>query len=79
MAFGGKIAVINFNDCNYLATIQAILIHSPTCGLRQIQHTLPSSFFFLTLLSDLKVHNNENFFGSDFECCITSLLVMLKY
>jgi hypothetical protein len=27
----------------------------------------------------LKVHKNENFFGSDFELCILSLLVMLKY
>ncbi len=27
----------------------------------------------------LKVHKNENFFGSDLEFCTTSLLVMLKY
>ncbi len=27
----------------------------------------------------LKVHKNENFFGSDFEFCTISLLVMLKY
>ncbi len=27
----------------------------------------------------LKVHKNENFFGSDFEFCVISLLVMLKY
>jgi hypothetical protein len=27
----------------------------------------------------LKVHKNENFFGSDFEICSISLLVMLKY
>ncbi len=27
----------------------------------------------------LKVHKNENFFGSDFEICIMSLLVKLKY
>ncbi len=26
----------------------------------------------------LKVHKNENFFGSDFEFCTISLLVMLK-
>jgi hypothetical protein len=26
-----------------------------------------------------EVHKNENFFGSDFECCTISLLVMLKY
>jgi hypothetical protein len=27
----------------------------------------------------LKVHKNENFFGSDFERCTFSLLVLLKY
>jgi hypothetical protein len=27
----------------------------------------------------LKVHKTENFFGSDFEFCVISLLVMLKY
>jgi hypothetical protein len=27
----------------------------------------------------LMVHKNENFFGSDFEYCAISLLVMLKY
>ncbi len=27
----------------------------------------------------LKVHKNENFFGSDFEFCTISLLVMLKF
>ena len=27
----------------------------------------------------LKVHKNENFFGSDFEFCTISLLLMLKY
>ncbi len=27
----------------------------------------------------LKAHKIENFFGSDFEFCIISLLVMLKY
>ena len=27
----------------------------------------------------LKLHKNENFFGSDFEYCTISLLVMLKY
>ncbi len=27
----------------------------------------------------LKVHKNENFFGSDFEICTISLLVILKY
>ncbi len=27
----------------------------------------------------LKVHKNDNFFGSDFEFCTISLLVMLKY
>jgi hypothetical protein len=28
---------------------------------------------------NLKVHKIENFFGSDFEFCVISLLVMLKY
>ncbi len=27
----------------------------------------------------LKVHKIENFFGTDFEFCVISLLVMLKY
>ncbi len=27
----------------------------------------------------LKVYKNDNFFGSDFEFCTISLLVMLKY
>jgi hypothetical protein len=27
----------------------------------------------------LKVHKIENFFGSDFEFCVISLLIMLKY
>jgi hypothetical protein len=31
------------------------------------------------LAASLKVHKNENFFGSDFEFCTFSLLVMLKY
>jgi hypothetical protein len=30
-------------------------------------------------IRSLKVHKNENFFGSDFEFCTISLLVMLKY
>jgi hypothetical protein len=30
-------------------------------------------------LPPLKVHKIENFFGSDFEFCVISLLVMLKY
>ncbi len=46
--------------------------------------------FFKTFATDLKsawnsaffkgtVHKIENFFGSDFECCTISLLVLLKY
>jgi hypothetical protein len=31
------------------------------------------------ILYYLKVHKIENFFGSDFEFCVVSLLVMLKY
>jgi hypothetical protein len=31
------------------------------------------------MVVDLKVHKNENFFGSDFEFCTISLLAMLKY
>ncbi len=31
------------------------------------------------IVGDLKVHKIENFFGSDFEFCVISLLVMLKY
>jgi hypothetical protein len=27
----------------------------------------------------LKVHKNDNFFGSDFEICTVALLVMMKY
>jgi hypothetical protein len=30
-------------------------------------------------IEPLKVHKNENFFGSDFEFCTISLLVMFKY
>ena len=30
------------------------------------------------LSGDLKVHKIENFFGSDFEFCVISLLVMLN-
>ncbi len=30
-------------------------------------------------LLDLKVHKIDNFFGSDFEFCVISFLVMLKY
>ncbi len=30
-------------------------------------------------LPSLKVHKIENFFGSDFEICVISLLVILKY
>jgi hypothetical protein len=33
----------------------------------------------LLMLARLKVHKIENFFGSDFEFCVISLLVMLKY
>ncbi len=33
----------------------------------------------LLLRSDLKVQKIENFFGSDFEFCTISLLVLLKY
>ncbi len=35
--------------------------------------------FFSYLLSNLKVHKIENFFGSEFEFYTISLLVMLKY
>ncbi len=31
------------------------------------------------IMMALKVHKNENFFGSDFEFCTISLLVMFKY
>ncbi len=39
------------------------------------------SIIFKTVSSavPLKVHKNENFFGSDFKFCTISLLVMLKY
>ncbi len=39
------------------------------------------SVFFILHWNEnkLKVHKNENFFGSDFEFCAISLLVMLKY
>jgi hypothetical protein len=40
----------------------------------KIHHPIPSKFASL-----LKVHKIENFFGSDFEFCVISLLVMLKY
>jgi hypothetical protein len=30
-------------------------------------------------VASLKVHKIENFFGSDFEFCVISLLVLLKY
>ncbi len=33
----------------------------------------------LVLIACLKVNKNDNFFGSDFEFCTISLLVMLKY
>jgi hypothetical protein len=33
----------------------------------------------IILGGNLKVHKIENFFGSDFEFCVISLLVMLKY
>ncbi len=33
----------------------------------------------LDINSNLKVHKIENFFGSDFEFCVISLLFMLKY
>jgi hypothetical protein len=33
----------------------------------------------LAFTRTLKVHKIENFFGSDFEFCVISLLVMLKY
>jgi hypothetical protein len=37
-------------------------------------------FFFLrTNKNSLKVHKIENVFGSDFEFCTISLLVLLKY
>ncbi len=32
-----------------------------------------------TMIVALKVHKIENFFGSDFEFCTISLLVMFKY
>jgi hypothetical protein len=34
---------------------------------------------FRFLDADLKVHKIEKFFDSDFEFCVISLLVMLKY
>ncbi len=34
---------------------------------------------FTDTFYDLKVHKIENFFGSDFEFCTISLLVMFKY
>jgi hypothetical protein len=35
--------------------------------------------WWISYKDDLKVHKNENFFGSDFEFCTISLLVMSKY
>ncbi len=32
-----------------------------------------------SVVATLKVHKIENFLGSDFEFCVISLLVMLKY
>jgi hypothetical protein len=38
-----------------------------------------SPHIFTTCCYNLKVHKSENLFGSDFEFCTISLLVMLKY
>jgi hypothetical protein len=48
--------------------------------IRVIGVQLILTFFEKILNPDsLKVNKNEDFFGSDFEFCIISLLVMIKY
>ncbi len=51
------------------------------CTLHYIQHNDRSEVPPNNRISScsLKVHKNDNFFGSDFEFCTISLLVMLKY
>ncbi len=46
-------------------------------GVRQVRPSLCSIYPADTV--PLKVHKIEIFFGSDFEICIISLLVMSKY
>jgi hypothetical protein len=49
------------------------VIGNPILFREMTEHCI--SIFFISL----KVHKIENFFGSDFEFCVISLLVMLKY
>jgi hypothetical protein len=46
---------------------------------KRLSHKMDLDFFYGRVTANLKVHKNENFFGSDFDFCTNSLLVMFKY
>jgi hypothetical protein len=65
----------NPRDGGHIKRQKYIYHHSPR-PIPIICH-LPDSPCFL-LITNLKVHKIDNFFGSDFEFCVISFLVMLK-
>jgi hypothetical protein len=62
-----------FTICSTDLKLSLIIVH--------FSGRLESSTFYFKCMNvvGLKVHKIENFFGSDFEFCGISLLVMLKY
>ncbi len=70
-------------DIQFLKGVQSLMaltakIYTVTNGLEGRQLLMFSRTIIRKVLL-LKVHKNGSFFGSDFEICTISLLVMLKY
>jgi hypothetical protein len=65
----------NFEKLTKACMQQLRKIQVPSCRYPHFtsNRVLDDSHFYL------KVYKIENFFGSDFEFCVISLLVMLKY
>jgi hypothetical protein len=73
--------VTNRPKCDQLM-IACADIYPPDAFLQiyfPIMQVLDTCFTFHKFGLSLKVHKIENFFGSDFEFCTISLLVMFKY
>jgi hypothetical protein len=52
---------------------------TPTLALRREARVMKITMLGRDKYVLLLIHKNDNFFGSDFEFCTISLLVMLKY
>jgi hypothetical protein len=50
-----------------------IVVQQGPPGTKKI-YNIEYNLNYLKILVSLKIHKIENFFGSDFECCVISLL-----